>query len=244
MTTVTKLGVAALLGIACLILGVQPCSAEWFGDVYVGASLTDKHDVTVHDRTAGLATYRDVEFDTALAYGLRFGRYLDSVPFLGFGVDYFNFLPNIGPQSVRVDGCPITRDSCGTNKIGFGSYDLTSRALSFDIFLRLPLLKTDAAPWGRVTPYLLGGPGVFITTLSPRNTRLFRNFDDDTDIAFGYKGGAGLAISVYKNLVVFGEYRFTHVAHDFAIRDINALKATVHTDLDSHTGLVGLGARW
>jgi len=30
MTTVTKLGVAALLGIACLILGVQPCSAEWF----------------------------------------------------------------------------------------------------------------------------------------------------------------------------------------------------------------------
>ena len=56
--------------------------------------------------------------------------------------------------------------------------------------------------------------------------------------------GAGLAISVYKNLVVFGEYRFTHVAHDFAIRDINALKATLRTDLDSHTGLVGLGARW
>jgi len=103
MTTVTKLGTAALLGIACLVLGTKPCSAEWFGDVYVGASLTDKHDVTVHDRAAGLATYRDVEFDTALAYGLRFGRYLDSVPFLGFGVDYFNFLPNIGPQSVRVD---------------------------------------------------------------------------------------------------------------------------------------------
>src|SRR5260370_38224414 len=112
------------------MLGVQPCSAEWFGDVYVGASLTDKHDVTVHDRTAGLATYRDVEFDTALAYGLRFGRYLDSVPFLGCGGDYFNFLPNIGPQSVPVDRCPITPGSSGTSKGGFGSYDLASRALS------------------------------------------------------------------------------------------------------------------
>ena len=243
MTTVTKLGAAALLGIACLILGVQPCSAEWFGDIYVGASLTDKHDVTVHDRTTGLATYRDVEFDTGLAYGLRFGRYLDSVPFLGFGVDYFNFLPNIGPQTVRVDGCPVT-GGCGTNKIGFGSYDVSSQALSFDIFLRLPLLKTEDAPWGRIQPYLLGGAPVFITTLSPRHTRLFRHFDDDTDIAFGYKGGAGLAFSVYKNLMVFGEYRFTHVTHEFDIRDINAAKAAVRINLDSHTGLVGLSARW
>jgi opacity protein-like surface antigen len=243
MTTVTKRGAAALLGIACLILGATPSSAEWFGDIYVGASLTDKNDVAVHDRDTGLATYRDVKFDTALAYGLRFGRYLDAVPFLGFGVDYFSFLPNIGPQSVRVDGCPVT-GGCGTNKIGFGSYDLTSQAISFDTFLRLPLLKTENAPWGRVTPYILGGPSVFITTLSPRNTRLFRNFDDDTDIAFGYKGGAGLAISVYKNLVVFGEYRFTHVTHSFDIRDINAARATLRTDLDSHTGLVGLGARW
>src|SRR5947199_6440149 len=195
MTTVTKLGTAALLGIACLILGVKPCTAEWFGDIYVGASLTDKHDVTVHDRAAGLATYRHVESDTALAYGLRFGRYLDSVPFLGFGVDYFNFMPNIGPQSVRVDGCPISRDSCGTNKIGFGSYDLTSQALSFDIFLRLPLLKTEAAPWGRVTPYLLGAPPVFITPRSPPNTRLFPNFADAPDAPSANKAAAGLPLS-------------------------------------------------
>src|SRR5258708_3049304 len=173
MTTVTKLGAMTLLGIGCVILGVKPCSAEWFGDIYVGASLTDKHDVTVHDRTAGLATYRSVEFDTGLAYGLRFGRYLDSVPFLGFGVDYFNFSPNIGPQAVRVDGCPIARDSCGTNKIGFGSYDLTSQAISFDIFLRLPLLKTAGPPWARIPPYLLRRAPPCITTLSPPHTPLF-----------------------------------------------------------------------
>src|SRR5258707_15654236 len=112
MTTVTKLGAMTLLGIGCVILGVKPCSAEWFGDIYVGASLTDKHDVTVHDRTAGLATYRSVEFDTGLAYGLPFGRYLDSVPFLGFGVDYFNFSPHLRPQAGRVHCFPLPPAPC------------------------------------------------------------------------------------------------------------------------------------
>src|SRR5205085_11362854 len=115
-----KLGVAAVVGIAGLIRAVQPCTAEWFGDIHDGASLADKHDVTVHDRAAGLATYRDVEFDTALAYGLRFSRYLDSVPFLGFGVDYFNFLPNIGTQSDHVEGCPIERVCYRSHMIGSG----------------------------------------------------------------------------------------------------------------------------
>jgi hypothetical protein len=234
----------ALLGIACLILSVQPCSAEWFADVYAGVSLTDKDDIKVVSQGAGHATYRDVEFDKGLAYGLRFGRYFDAVPFLGLAVDYYSFWPNISPQSVRVDGCPIDQGGCGTNKIGFGSYDLTVMALSLDVFLRLPLFRSESAPGGRVQPYVLGGAPVFLSTLTPRTTRLFRNADGDTDISFGYKYGAGLAVYVYKNLMVFGEYRFTHVEHEFEIRDASAARATFRTDLDSHTGLVGLSARW
>jgi len=98
MKTVTKLWAAALLGIACLVLNSQPCAAEWFADIYAGASLTDKHDVKVVDQMSGHATYHDIDFDTGLAYGLRFGRYFDAVPFLGLAVDYFNFSPNIGPR--------------------------------------------------------------------------------------------------------------------------------------------------
>jgi len=243
MKTVTKLGGAALLGIACLVLSGQPCAAEWFADIYAGASLTDKHDVKVVDQMSGHATYRDIDFDTGLAYGLRVGRYFDAVPFLGLGVDYFSFLPNIGPQTVRVDGC-VPSAGCGTNKIGFGSFDLSSQAISLDVFLRLPLFKSQDAPGGRVQPYVLGGTPVFITTLTPRTTRLFRNADGDTDVTWGYKGGAGLAFYVYKNLMVFGEYRYTHTEPDFRIRDSAAARATFKTELDSHTGLVGLGARW
>lgn len=235
----------ALLCVVCLVLSVAPCAAEWFGDIYAGVSLTDKDDLKANSQLAGHAVYRDVEFDKALAYGLRFGRYFDGIPFLGLGVDYFSFSPNIGPQSVRVDGCPIPNGGCGTNKVGLGSFDLSIYSLSLDIFLRLPLFRSDDAPGGRVQPYVLAGAPAYYATFSPRNTRLFRNFDGDSDLSFGYKGGAGLAVYVYKNLMVFGEYRFTHQnEHDFRIRDSSAARTTVRMDLDSHTGLVGLSARW
>ena len=238
-----------VVAIACLIVGAQPCAAEWFADIYVGTSFTDKDDIKAVSKNAGHATYHDVEFDRGdwnrgLAYGLRFGRYFDAVPFLGVGVDYFNFSPNIGPQNVRVDGCPFS-GTCVTNtKISFGSYDVNSQAISLDIFLRLPLFRSETAPGGRVQPYILGGTPIFITSFTPRNTHLFRNADGDTDINWGYKYGAGLAVYVVRNLMVFGEYRFTHTEHEWEIRDISASRTRVRTDLDSHTGVVGLGARW
>src|SRR2546426_3432856 len=162
----------ALLAVVCLALTAQPCAAEWFADIYAGASLTDKHNVKVVDQMSGHATYHGIDFDTGLAYGGRFGRYFDAVPFLGLAVDYFNFSPNIGPQTVRVDGC-VPSGGCGTNKIGFGSYDLGSQAVSLGLFLRPPLMRSEDAPRGRVPPYnLRGGPGF----LPPPAARPHRGF--------------------------------------------------------------------
>lgn len=234
----------AVLCVVYLVLSVAPCAAEWFGDVYAGVSLTDQDDIRAVSRLSGHATYRDVDHDKSLAYGMRFGRYLDSVPFLGFAVDYFTFDPNIPPQSVTVNGCPLP-NVCGTNKVGFGSFDVTARSLSADLFLRLPLFRSDDAPGGRVQPYVLGGIPLFFNTFTPRNTRLFRNFDGDTDLTWGYKGGAGLAVYVYKNLMLFTEYRFTHAnENEFHIRDSFAADTTLRMKLDTHTGLVGISARW
>jgi opacity protein-like surface antigen len=236
---------ALLVGITCLILSVQPCSAEWFADVYTGVSFTDKHDFKAVSTEAGHATYNDVDFDKGLAYGLRFGRYFDAVPFLGVGVDYFSFTSNVGPQSVRVDGCPFAGTCVSNTKITLGSYDISTMSLSLDVFLRLPLFKSADAPGGRVQPYILGGAPVFLTSFTPRNTHLFRNGDGDHDITFGYKAGAGVAVYVFKNLMIFGEYRFTHVnEQSFDVRDASAARSHLRTELESHTGLVGLSARW
>jgi opacity protein-like surface antigen len=233
--------VAAVL--ASSLLGDRPASAEWFADLYAGTSFTQKSDLKLNDQGIGRGTYEDVEFDRSLAWGGRAGRYFDSVPFLGVGIDFFRFSPYLGPQSVQLRGC-FYPGGCGSGRGGTGSFDVETTALSVDLMLRLPLLKTADAPQGRVQPYLAAGPPVFMTTITPRHTRSFRNHDSDTDFSFGYKLAGGVAVQVYRNLALFGEYRFTHVSPEVELRDASNGRTTLRADLDTHSALFGISARW
>jgi opacity protein-like surface antigen len=229
--------------VVCLMLTAAPASAEWFGDVFAGMSFTEKSDVTVHS-TPGQTVFHDVEFDRSLAYGGRFGRYFDAVPFLGLAVDVFQYSPRIGPQSVTVDGC-VPSGGCGGGPSGTQRIDVDTTAISLDVMLRLPLLKTKAAPYGALQPYLTAGTPLFITTITPRTTALFRNHQDDTDYSFGYKFGGGLAFHIVRNLMLFGEYRYMHVQVSVDdLRGADARSARLKTDFDSHAALIGLSARW
>ena len=233
--------VAAVL--ASSVLGDRPAAAEWFADLYAGTSFTQKSDLKLNDQGIGPGTYEDVEFDRSLAWGGRAGRYFDSVPFLGVGIDFFRFYPYLGPQSVQLRGC-FYPGGCGSGRGGTGSFDVETTALSVDLMLRLPLLKTADAPQGRVQPYLVAGPPVFMTTITPRHTRSFRNHDSDTDFSFGYKLAGGVAVQVYRNLALFGEYRFTHVSPEVELRDASNGRTTLRADLDTHSALFGISARW
>lgn len=231
----------------CLVLAAAPARAEWFADVYAGYAYTLDSDMTVHTPT-GLSIYRDVEYDraldNALIYGGRFGRYLDAAPFLGFGVDLFTFTPTIGAQQVRIDGC-VPSGGCGGGQGGTGHIAVDVVALSLEVMLRLPLFKSDKAPWGRLQPYVSAGVPFYMTTVTPRTTVQFKNQDDDTDYSFGYKLGAGLAFQLVSNLMVFAEYRYISADASVELRDSNTLRrAPVRLDLDTHAGVVGLSARW
>ncbi|HZP35475.1 MAG TPA: outer membrane beta-barrel protein [Methylomirabilota bacterium] len=239
-----KRGLAVLAAIVSLGLGAAPASAEWFADVFAGLSFTRDHDVKIHDFGIGTGTYEDVEFDRSLAWGGRAGRYFDSLPFLGLAVDFFRYNPDIGGQSVQLRGCFFPGGSCGSGSGGTGRFDVEVTALSVDLMLRLPLLKSDDAPWGRLQPYVAVGPPLYITNVTPRNTRNFRNHDDDTDLSVGYKLAGGVAFQIFKNLALFGEYRFTHVSPEVELRDANIGRTTLRTDLDTHSALIGLSARW
>lgn len=235
--------VVTFIMLVCLVLTVGPASAEWFADGYVGQSFTEKTDVTVHN-SAGLGIFRDVDFDRALAYGGRVGRYFDAVPFVGLAVDGFTFSPRIGPQRVRVDGC-VPSGGCSGGQGGTNSLDVDVVAVSLDVMLRLPLLKTEKAPWGSLQPYIAAGAPLFMTTVTPRTTRSFRNHEDDTDFSFGYKVAGGVAFQVVSNLMLFGEYRLTHTRSSVELRDAVTLHhAPVRMDLDTHSLLLGLSARW
>ena len=83
-----------------------------------------------------------------------------------------------------------------------------------------------------------------LITFTPRNSPLFRNADGDTDLSFGYKGGAGLAVYIFRNLMVFGEYRYTHAHVSADLRDALTRNASIDTDLNTHSFLVGISARW
>jgi opacity protein-like surface antigen len=97
-----------------------------------------------------------------------------------------------------------------------------------------------------VQPYIGGGVPIVISSINPVNTKLFRNHEDDSDFSFGYKGEAGIAVSVYKNLMVFGEYRYMHVEPSFELRSTagSGARSTLRTDLDTHSALIGVSARW
>jgi len=235
---------ATVIGIGCILLGERPASAEWFADIYAGPTFTAHHDVTIDDRAVGRGRFLDLGFDTALSFGGRFGRYFEAAPFVGVAVDYFQFYPNISPQSVQLRGCFVV-GGCVTGQGGTGSFDITERTISVDLMLRLPLIKTADAPQGLVQPYIAMGLPLVITTIDPRNTRQFRNHNDATDFSFGAMDAGGLAVQVYKNLVLFAEYRFNHVSTDVDLQDsVSAAKATFRTDLNSHSALVGISARW
>lgn len=229
--------------VMCLVLMAAPASAEWYADAYAGQSLTVSDDVTVHS-PAGLSIYRDAEFDRSLIFGGRFGRYLDRVPFLGLGLDGFMFSPTIGPQQFRIDGC-VPSGGCGGGQGGTGRIGVSTIAVGPEVLLRLPLLKSEAAPWGALQPYLSAGVPVFATTVTPRTTAQFRNQQGDTSFSVGYKAGAGLAFQVVSNLMVFVEYRYTHGDVSVDLRDSATLKQTpLSLNLDTHSAVLGLSARW
>jgi opacity protein-like surface antigen len=238
-----RIWLAALIVLASLGVGSRPASAEWFADLFAGLSFTRDHDLKLNDQGIGQGIYESVEFDRSLAWGGRAGRYFDSLPFLGVGLDFFRFYPDIGGQSVQLRGC-FFPGGCGTGRGGTGSLDVGTTSVSVDLMLRLPLWKSTEAPQGRVQPYVAVGPPLFITTITPRNTRNFRNHDDDTDYSFGYKAAAGVAVQVFSNLALFGEYRFTHVSPEVELRDADLNRTTLRTDLDTHSALLGISARW
>ncbi len=227
-----------------LLLTAGPASAEWYADVYAGRSLTLSDDVTVHS-PSGLSLYRDTEFDQSWIIGGRFGRYLDRVPFLGFGLDLFTFSPTIGPQQLHIDGCVPSGGCSGGQGGTTGRIDVDAIAVSLDVMLRLPLLKSETAPWGALQPYITAGVPFFRTTVTPRTTAQFRNQDGDTDYSVGYKAGAGIAFQVAPNLMLFAEYRYTHAEASVDLRDSALLKQTpLHFNLDSHSAVLGVSARW
>jgi opacity protein-like surface antigen len=244
MRSPVKVSAAVLIAIAAVMLSAGRGHAEWLGAIFAGASVTNDHNVVIHDTVVGRGIYRDTEFGTSLGYGGRFGRYFDTVPYVGLAVDFFKYTPNIPPQAVRGDGCFIAGGCFSGAETRTGRIDIDTTTLSLDLMLRLPLFKTENEPRGVVQPYLAVGAPIFFTNVTPRSTRQFRNQEEQSDVSIGYKAAAGISVRVYKNLDVLGEYRYTHTSVDVDLRDSSLARTRLQTELNTHSFLIGLGVRW
>jgi len=230
--------VAVVAWLCVSVLTASPVGAEWFADIFVGASKPTSEDVKIREISPGLdLRYKDVDFDTSITYGGRFGKYFDGLPWLGVSADVMSFSPNISQQT------SVQHASTGTvAATTLPPIDLSSTVVSIDLMLRLPLLSTTDIPHGRLQPYVLGGPAFFFTDARDRGNFLPRH-QSELDVAAGYNVGGGVAWQFDKTLGIFGEYRYSHVNHEFDFHNFGA-RVPVETDLNTHHILIGISAKF
>lgn len=219
---------SATLGLA--VARPLPAAAEWFADVYVGGSSTSDAEAKLG---SGLRL-KDVEFDSSITYGARFGRYFESVPWLGLTLDGISYHANLDKQTAVVKNTGSVAQLAPLN--------ISVSLISFDVVLRVPLLATAEIPNGRLTPYILGGPAAFLARADDRGNFVRRD-QDDTDVSFGYTAGGGVGWQLSKNIGVFGEYRFTHGKPEFEFDNFND-RVKVESTLDTHHFLVGVSFKF
>src|SRR5258705_6200783 len=184
----TALLVAATLVAA--VLSPSATSAEWFGDLYLGAAFTQRHEVTL-EGPAGDERLPDIGFNRSALFGGRAGYWFD---YFGVGLDVSHFRPDTIPSSLK-------------------RFDFYATPLTAVLMARWPLMVDADNPHGRLQPYIAVGPAAAYIE-GKDTTNFFPNNQYHAGFFVGGQGGAGLAWQLQRNIALFGEYRFTHCSPD------------------------------
>lgn len=228
-----------LLMCVTVVLIAAPAGAEFTLDFYGGPSWTESADLRATGRDdTGLAvdaTIFDIKTDTGVTFGLRAGYWIDPLPFLGFGMDFFFFSVPIPSQTANATGTlnseifdeSITINAAGQARVP--SVTLPGLAFSPELRLRLPLLTSKAFPKGMIQPYVAAGPAWAFTVE-----------DDDVELVIGGKIGAGVSVSLVRFLALFAEYRYTFFPNfQFTHRNVN-----YEADINTHNLVFGVSLRF
>jgi opacity protein-like surface antigen len=185
-----------------LLALASTASAEWFLDGYIGASLTHKNELTFE--AFGGELERDAEYQSSAVFGVRFGKWLDGLPWLGVALDVSYFRP---------------------------SADILVFPLTGLMLARYGFLADDEFKEGRLHVYGGLGGGIFISSL---DGFLGRFEGSDTSVDFGLDTRLGVSYRIESNWVIFAEYRFTHLSPSFDINAFDSRTSADTTFNTSH----------
>lgn len=222
---------------ACSTIAPLPTSAERFAELYGGTTLTERQDLTINGNK-----FYDIDFDTSVSLGGRIGYWSEpprsAIMAIGLALDVSHFRPDISSQTAVVVSGPTQ----------FADIDLSVTAISLELMVRLfksemlglPLLESEEFPQGRVHPYLMVGPAIFIAEADDTTNFGPPSNQSDSGIFFGLKAGTGLAWQLHKNFALFGEYQFMHFRPRFNF----GLSTTAEWHINTHHFVVGASFRF
>jgi len=178
----------------------------WYVGLYSGVSFvptTDWH-YKVPDPTYGVptpypTTAQTIGFSSSPVLGAKVGYYFHKLPYLGLEGDFFWSRPSTYSQTVRLTTPFPPTNVIPGNRARFPGQEINQTTLALHLMARLGFIKDDAAPFGRIQPYVGIGPGF---------TTLFGNADAAKN--FGIDGLVGVRYMIRKNLSVFAEFKINH----------------------------------
>lgn len=232
----------ALMSLTCAATTASPAAAEWFLDAYVGPALTPSEDASASGTLSGAAVdarLQDLRFETGISTGLRLGYWWESLRVLGVGLDLSYLKQELAAQTFtatgtlsdptgRLLGAPLT--VAGVARLTIPRDVVHVIAFAPELMLRWPLLASPEFPTGRLQPYVLAGPALFVSYVG----------GFDVQFSPGLKAGGGVAWQIVKDVAVFAEYQFTHFRPNYD----STLGVQMKLDIDTNHMVGGLSLRF
>ena len=185
-----------------------PVLAETYIAGQVGYTMAeDTARGRINDPTyAGLPTgtsVSTVDLNNSLMYGMKIGRYFDSLPWLGLELEGFITTPH-RPQQRLTLGVP------GTGNISVDEPGATNRivVVSPNIVLRYQA--------GAFEPDIAAGPGVFFLHQKELGTTPGALTYSQSNTGYGLNTQVGLRYRLTEHVALFGEWKFNYARVDLS----------------------------
>ncbi len=199
------LGAALFLGGGC----------QFAVDAYVGPNFPSDEDATLKTNVPPGASFKvsgKADYDGGVTFGGRTGFWFEAFPLIDIGI------------FADVSGV--------TQEVEDADFDFVP--ISLLPMVRMPLMKTDEIPNGRLQPYVGLGPSLVYSELDNGDLK-----DNTWDLALDAR--AGVTFMLLKSFGLFTEYRATYFEPDFDDSVPGAPGSSVRADLDSLTHHVLFG---